>query len=131
MLALAAIVLLCWCVGRLLKVFRMKPTLVSRITEAKFAALLRQGGIDQQGNSKVAVTVSCYLLELQGMAVPPLPEDDLIWDLGLTEGQVEETVADLARRLHRSATPDRFTKPPHTVEDLATLLQACPRRRLL
>ncbi len=58
--------------------------------------------------------------------MPPLPEDDLVWDLGLTEGRVDETVADLARRLHRSPAPESFGRPPRTVEDLARLLQSMP-----
>ena len=126
-LVLAAIVLLCWCVGRLLEACQMRPTLVGRITEAKFAGLLRQGNTELPVNSRIAVTVYRYLREVQEVTVPPLPEDDLIWDLGLTEGEVEETVADLTRRLHRSAAPDLSTKLPRTVEDLATLLQSMPR----
>ncbi len=126
LLALAATVLLCWWVGRFLEARRKRPTLVGRITGAKFAALLREEGIGVQVNSRVAVTVYRYLREIQEIAVPPLPEDDLVWDLGLTETQVEDTVADLTRRLHPSVTLNLLTKLPRTVEDLAILLQNTP-----
>ncbi len=125
-LAPAAIVLLCWCAGRLLGACRRRPSLVGRITEAKFTALLRQEGIDLRIDPRIAATVYRYLREIQGVSVPPLPEDDLVWDLGLTEGRVDETVADLARRLHRSPAPEPFARPPRTVENLARLLQGMP-----
>ncbi len=123
LLALAATVLLCWCVGRLLQAFRTRPTLLGRVTEAKFAAMLRQEGIGLQVNPRIAVSVYRYLREIQEIPVPPLPEDDLVWDLDLTETQVEDTVADLTRCLHPSVAPNLLTKLPRTVEDLAIVLQ--------
>lgn len=126
-LLLATVVLLCWCAGRLLQVYRPRPSLVGRITEAKFAALLCQEGRPLMIDRKTASTVYRYLREIQGVAVAPLPEDDLVWDLGLTETQVEETVADLARRLHRSAEAEPFKRLPRTVRDLANSLQEMPK----
>lgn len=121
-LALAAIILICWSLGRLLELFHPGKSLVSRITETKFNALMQQESI----SPKIAATLYRYLQETQGVLTAPLPEDHLMWDLGLTEMQIEESVADLARRLNRSSALEAHLKLPGTVADLAHLLQEMP-----
>lgn len=115
----------CWCVGRLRLWLQPSQTLVGRVTEAKFVALLRQAGLER----RLAATTYRYLQEsgrLGELNVAPLPGDHLLWDLGLNESQVEQAVADLARRLHRQRSAESLSRLPSTVEDLAHLLQLMP-----
>lgn len=118
---LATLVLLCWSAGWLYGRLRPRPSLVSRLTEARFVAFLGQGGV----KPRFAATTFRYLREVQAVGTDPLPGDHLIWDLGLSEEQVEQSVADLARRLNRSIAPSG-TRQPATAEDLAHLLQNLP-----
>lgn len=128
-LVLAATVFAVWCIGYCYGKLRPRPSLISSITESRFTALVVQGREAGAGkpniDPKIARTLYRYLREVQGVAVAPLPDDHLVWDLGLTEEQIEQAMIDLARRLNRyvAQPPVRL---PSTPEDLARLLGDLP-----
>lgn len=111
-----------WCLGRLRVRFRPGEPLVPVITERRFTEYLQDRGAERP----VAATVYRYLQEIQAIAVPLLPGDHLVWDLGLDEASLEQTIGDLARRLDRQLPGGFAPKLPGTVGELVAMLQCLP-----
>lgn len=122
LLALGFAMLGAWCLGRLRSHLRPQYPLVGAITQHRFTEHMQQRGIER----RIAATVYRYLREVQSVAVPMLPGDHLVWDLGLDEARLEQTLTDLARRLERHLPSAAVSRLPGTVGDLAVMLQRMP-----
>ncbi len=87
-----------------------------------FAAQMGEAGL----NRELARAVYEYLQEVQMVPFPMLPGDALYEKLGMTAGDVEETVYDLLVRTGRVLLPGQLTSPPETLEELVRYIQTSP-----
>ena len=93
-------------------------------TEETFAEYLAAYGFDPE----IARTTYRYLQQVQQVAFPIVPKDDLDRDLGLNDNDVKRTVRDLLNETSREYLPGLLDSPLVTVVDLVRYIQASPRR---
>jgi len=93
-------------------------------TEDTFAEYLAAYGFDPE----IARTTYRYLQQVQQVAFPIVPKDDLDRDLGLDDDDVKRTVRDLLDETGREYLPGLLDSPLVTVVDLVRYIQASPRR---
>jgi hypothetical protein len=93
-------------------------------TEETFAEYLAAYGFDPE----IARTTYRYLQQVQQVAFPIVPKDDLDRDLGLNDNDVKRTVRDLLDETSREYLPGLLDSPLVTVVDLVRYIQASPRR---
>ena len=93
-------------------------------TEETFAEYLGAYGFDPE----IARTTYRYLQDVQQVAFPIVPKDDLDRDLGLDDDDVKQTVRDLLDETGRDYLPGLHDSPLVTVVDLVRYIQASPRR---
>jgi hypothetical protein len=93
-------------------------------TEDTFAEFLAAYGFDPD----IARMTYRYLQNVQGVAFPIVPKDDLDRDLGLNDEDVKQTVRDLLHEAGREYLPGLLESPLVTVVDLVRYIQASPRR---
>ncbi len=93
-------------------------------TENTFAEYLAAYGFDPE----IARTTYRYLQEIQQVAFPIVPMDDLDRDLGLDDVDLKRTVRDLLEQTGRDYLPGLLESPLVTVVDLVRYIQASPRR---
>jgi hypothetical protein len=93
-------------------------------TEETFADYLAAYGFDPE----IARATYRYLQQVQHVAFPIVPEDDLDRDLGLDDNDVKKTVRDLLGEMGREYLPGLLESPLVTVLDLVRYIQASPRR---
>src|SRR5450631_127289 len=92
-------------------------------TEDTFAEFLAAYGFDPA----IARTTYRYLQEVQKVAFPIVPMDDLDRDLGLDGEAVNQTLRDLLDQTGREYLPGLLASPLVTVVDLVRMIQASPR----
>jgi hypothetical protein len=92
-------------------------------TEDTFAEFLAAYGFDPE----IARTTYRYLQEVQKVAFPIVPMDDLDRDLGLDGEAVNQTLRDLLVETGREYLPGLLASPLVTVVDLVRTIQASPR----
>ena len=92
-------------------------------TEDTFAEFLAAYGFDPE----IARTTYCYLQNVQRVAFPIVPMDDLDRDLGLDGDAVNQTLRDLLEESGREYLPGLLASPLVTVVDLVRTIQASPR----
>ena len=92
-------------------------------TEETFAEYLAAYGFDPE----IARATYRYLQEVQKVAFPILPTDDLDRDLGLDGEAVNQTLRNLLDKTGRQYLPGLLTSPLVTVVDLVRCIQAAPR----
>jgi hypothetical protein len=93
-------------------------------TEETFAEYLAAYGFDPE----IARATYRYLQQVQQVAFPIVPKDDLDRDLGLNDDDVKQTVRDLLDETGREHLPGLLDSPLVTVVDLVRYIQASPRR---
>jgi hypothetical protein len=93
-------------------------------TEDTFAEYLAAYGFDPG----IARTTYRYLQQVQQVAFPIVPKDDLDRDLGLDDNDVKQTVRDLLDETGREYLPGLLDSPLVTVADLVRYIQASPRQ---
>lgn len=93
-------------------------------TEETFAEYLAAYGFDVE----IARMTYRYLQDVQRVAFPIDPRDDLDRDLGLDGDEVKRTVRDLLDESGREYLPGLLESPLVTVVDLVRYIQASPRR---
>ncbi len=93
-------------------------------TEETFADYLAAYGFDPE----IARMTYRYLQQVQQVAFPIVPKDDLDCDLGMDDDEVNRTVRDLLNETGREYLPGRLEYPLVTVVDLVRYIQASPRR---
>ncbi|MGA1982004.1 MAG: hypothetical protein ABSG84_05995 [Acidobacteriaceae bacterium] len=99
----------------------------SGITADSFAESLATYGFDPE----IARTAYVYLQQVQQVAFPIDPRDDLDRDLGLDGEDVKRTVRDLLAETGREYLPGLLNSPLVTVVDLVRYIQASPRREVM
>jgi len=99
----------------------------SGLTADTFAESLAAYGFD----AEIARTAYVYLQQVQQVAFPIDPRDDLDRDLGLDSDDVKRTVRDLIAESGREYLPGLLNSPLVTVVDLVRYIQASPRREVL
>jgi hypothetical protein len=99
----------------------------SGLTADTFAESLAAYGFDPE----IARTAYVYLQQVQQVAFPIDPRDDLDRDLGLDSDDVKRTVRDLIAESGREYLPGLLNSPLVTVVDLVRYIQASPRREVL
>jgi hypothetical protein len=92
-------------------------------TEDTFAEYLAAYGFDPA----IARTTYRYLQEVQRVAFPIVPMDDLDRDLGLDGEAVNQTLRHLLEETGREYLPGLLASPLVTVVDLVRTIQASPR----
>jgi hypothetical protein len=92
-------------------------------TEDTFAEFLAAYGFDPE----IARTTYRYLQNVQKVAFPIVPMDDLDRDLGLDGDVVNQTLRDLLDQTGREYLPGLLASPLVTVVDLVRTIQASPR----
>jgi hypothetical protein len=92
-------------------------------TEDTFAEFLAAYGFDPE----IARATYRYLQEVQKVAFPIVPMDDLDRDLGLDGEAVNQTFRDLLEETGRQYLPGLLASPLVTVVDLVRTIQASPR----
>src|SRR5580698_5317729 len=98
----------------------------SGCTEDTFAESLAAYGFDPE----IARTTYVYLQQIQRVAFPIDPRDDLDRDLGMDGDDVKRTVRDLLDETGREYLPGLLTSPLVTVVDVVRYIQASPRRQV-
>ena len=93
-------------------------------TEETFTEYLASYGFDPQ----IARATYRYLQDVQQVAFPIVPKDDLDRDLGLDDDDVKQTVRDLLDETGREYLPGLLESPLVTVVDVVRYIQASPRR---
>jgi hypothetical protein len=93
-------------------------------TENTFVEHLAGYGFDPE----IAGATYRYLQQVQQVAFPILPKDDLDRDLGLDDEEVKRTVLDLLNETGREYLPGLLDSPLVRVVDLVRYIQASPRR---
>jgi hypothetical protein len=93
-------------------------------TEDTFAESLAAYGFDPE----IARATYAYLQEVQRVAFPIDPGDDLDRDLGMDGDEVKRTVRDLLNETGREYLPGLLNSPLVTVVDVVRYIQASPRR---
>jgi hypothetical protein len=93
------------------------------ITEQTFVEHLAQFNFDPV----ITGATYRYLQEVQRIRFPILPSDNLDEDLGLDSEDLDQTLRELLRSLHREGKAGLRHEPILTVEDLVRYLQASPR----
>ena len=93
-------------------------------TEDTFAEFLAAYGFDPE----IARATYRYLQDVQHVAFPIVPKDDLDRDLGLDEEDLNRTVRELLEETGREYLPGLHGSPLVTVVDLVRYIQASPRR---
>jgi hypothetical protein len=96
-------------------------------TEDTFAEYLSGYGFDPE----IARTTYRYLQNVQHVAFPIEPNDDLDRNLGLDGDEVNQTVRDLLTETGRVYLPGLLDSPLVTVVDLVRHIQASPRREVV
>jgi hypothetical protein len=99
----------------------------SGITADTFAESLAAYGFDPE----IARSAYVYLRQVQQVAFPVEPRDDLDRDLGLDGDDVKRTVRDLLDETGREYLPGLLDQPLVTVVDLVRYIQASPRREVM
>jgi hypothetical protein len=99
----------------------------SGLTADTFAESLVAYGFDPE----IARTAYVYLQQVQQVAFPIDPRDDLDRDLGLDGEDVKRTVRDLLAETGREYLPGLLNSPLVTVVDLVRYIQASPRREVM
>jgi hypothetical protein len=99
----------------------------SGLTADTFAESLVAYGFDPE----IARTAYVYLQQVQQVAFPIDPRDDLDRDLGLDGEDVKLTVRDLLAETGREYLPGLLNSPLVTVVDLVRYIQASPRREVM
>jgi hypothetical protein len=99
----------------------------SGITADTFSESLAAYGFDPG----IARTAYVYLQQIQQVAFPIDPRDDLDRDLGLDGEDVKRTVRDLLAETGREYLPGLLNSPLVTVADLVRYIQASPRREVM
>jgi hypothetical protein len=99
----------------------------SGLTADTFAESLAAYGFDPE----IARTAYVYLQQVQRVAFPIDPRDDLDRDLGLDGEDVKRTVRDLLAENGREYLPGLLNSPLVTVADLVRYIQASPRREVM
>jgi hypothetical protein len=99
----------------------------SGLTADTFAESLAAYGFDPE----IARTAYVYLQQVQQVAFPIDPRDDLDRDLGLDGEDVKRTVRDLLAETGREYLPGLLNSPLVTVVDLVRYIQASPRREVM
>lgn len=99
----------------------------SGLTAETFAESLAAYGFDPE----IARTTYVYLQQVQRVAFPVDPRDDLDRDLGLDGEDVKRTVRDLLDETGREYLPGLLDSPLVTVVDLVRYIQASPRREAI
>jgi hypothetical protein len=99
----------------------------SGLTADTFAESLAAYGFDPE----IARTAYVYLQQVQQVAFPIDPRDDLDRDLGLDGEDVKLTVRDLLAETGREYLPGLLNSPLVTVVDLVRYIQASPRREVM
>jgi hypothetical protein len=92
-------------------------------TEETFVQSLLVYGFD----ANLARTTYQYLQQKQGVNFPIEAPDKLDEDLGLSLGDLDQSIRELLRLTHRTYLPGLKHRPLVTVEDLVRLIQASPR----
>lgn len=92
-----------------------------------FADYLAVYGFDPE----IARATYRYLQNVQKVAFPIEPGDDLDCNLGLDGDEIDRTVRDLLRETGREYLPGLLDSPLVTVVDLVRHIQASPRREVL
>jgi hypothetical protein len=95
-------------------------------TEDTFAESLAAYGFDPE----IARTTYAYLQQVQRVAFPIDPRDDLDRDLGMDGDDVKRTVRDLLDETGREYLPGLLNSPLVTVVDVVRYIQASPRRQV-
>ena len=98
----------------------------SGCTVVTFAESLAAYGFDPD----IARTTYVYLQQVQHVAFPIDPRDDLDHDLGLDSDDLEQTIRDLLGETGRVHLPGLLYSPLVTVVDLVRYIQASPRRQV-
>jgi hypothetical protein len=80
---------------------------------------------------EIARTAYVYLQQVQQVAFPIDPRDDLDRDLGLDGEDVKRTVRGLLAETGREYLPGLLNSPLVTVVDLVRYIQASPRREVM
>jgi hypothetical protein len=93
-------------------------------TEETFAEYLAGYGFDPE----IARMTYRYLQDVQKVAFPIDPRDDLDRDLGLDGDDVKRSVRDLLDEAGREYLPGLLESPLVTVVDVVRYIQASPRR---
>ncbi len=93
-------------------------------TEDTFAEYLAGYGF----NPEIARATYRYLQDVQQVAFPIVPKDDLDRDLGLDDTDLKRTIRDLLAETGRENLPGLLESPLVTVVDLVRYIQASPRR---
>jgi hypothetical protein len=96
----------------------------SGITAETFAESLAAYGFDPE----IARRTYMYLQQVQRVAFPIDPRDDLDRDLGMDGDDVKRTVRELLDETGREYLPGLLDSPLVTVVDLVRYIQASPRR---
>jgi hypothetical protein len=99
----------------------------SGLTADTFAESLVAYGFDPE----IARTAYVYLQQVQQVAFPIDPRDDLDRDLGLDGEDVKRTVRGLLAETGREYLPGLLNSPLVTVVDLVRYIQASPRREVM
>jgi hypothetical protein len=99
----------------------------SGLTADTFAESLAAYGFDPE----IARTAYVYLQQVQQVAFPIDPRDDLDRDLGLDGEDVKRTVRDLLAETGREYLPGLLNSPLVTMVDLVRYIQASPRREVM
>jgi hypothetical protein len=99
----------------------------SGITADTFAESLAAYGFDPE----IARSAYLYLQQVQQVAFPIDPRDDLDRDLGLNGDDVKRTVRDLLEETGREYLPGLLDQPLVTAVDLVRYIQASPRREVM
>jgi hypothetical protein len=99
----------------------------SGLTADTFAESLAAYGFDPE----IARTAYVYLQQVQQVAFPIDPRDDLDRDLGLDGEDVKRTVRGLLAETGREYLPGLLNSPLVTVVDLVRYIQASPRREVM
>ena len=95
----------------------------SGVNEDTFVQSLSVYGFDPT----IARTTFRYLQENQNVNFPIEATDQLDEDLGLDQGDIEESLRDILQLTQRLYQPGLNHNPLVTVEDLVRLVQASPR----
>lgn len=99
----------------------------SGLTADTFAESLAAYGFDPE----IARATYQYLQQVQRVAFPIDPRDDLDRDLGLDGDEVQRTLRDLLEESGREYLPGLLDSPLVTVVDLVRYIQASPRREVM
>jgi hypothetical protein len=98
----------------------------SGITADTFAEALAAYGFDPE----IARRTYLYLQQVQRIAFPIDPRDDLDRDLGMDTEDVKRTVRELLDETGREYLPGLLDSPLVTVVDMVRYIQASPRREV-